>query len=131
MGQTYLRLGSLAPTRDFNYVADTVDGFIALAEADEAVGKEINISTGEERSIGDIAKFLVSELNPDARIATDERRLRPEASEVLRLVGDNTLITSLTRWRPRHKLEAGLRETVAWFRTPENLARYKAWMYNI
>jgi len=130
-GQTELRLGSLSPTRDFNYVTDTVEGFIALAEADSAVGKEINIATGEERSIGDVAKFLVSELNPTARIVADELRLRPEASEVFRLVGDNTAITNLTKWRPRHKLEAGLRETIAWFRRPENLARYKAWLYNI
>ena len=131
LGQTDLRLGSLSPTRDFNYVTDTVEGFIALAEADTAVGREINIATGEERSIGDVAKFLVSELNPNARIVTDELRLRPEASEVFRLVGDNTLITNLTKWRPRHKLEAGLRETIAWLRRPENLARYKAWLYNI
>lgn len=130
-GQAELRLGSLTPTRDFNYVTDTAEGFIALAEADSAVGKEINIATGEERSIGDIAKFLVSELNPTARIVTDEARLRPEDSEVFRLVGDNTLITNLTKWRPRHQLEAGLRETIAWFRRPENLARYKAWLYNI
>jgi NAD dependent epimerase/dehydratase len=130
-GQTELRLGSLAPTRDFNYVTDTVEGFIALAQADSAVGKEINIATGEERSIGDVAKFLVSELNPKARIVTDEQRLRPEASEVFRLVGDNTLITTLTTWRPRHKLEVGLLETIAWLRRPENLARYKAWLYNI
>jgi NAD dependent epimerase/dehydratase len=131
LGQMDLRLGSLSPTRDFNYVTDTVEGFIALAEADTAVGREINIATGEERSIGDVAKFLVSELNPNARIVTDELRLRPEASEVFRLVGDNTLITNLTKWRPAHKLEAGLRETIAWFRRPGNLARYKAWLYNI
>jgi NAD dependent epimerase/dehydratase len=130
-GEAEVRLGSLSPTRDFNYVTDTVEGFIALAEADSAVGKEINIATGEERSIGDVAKFLVSELNPTARIVTDEARLRPEDSEVFRLVGDNTLITNLAKWRPRHKLEAGLRETIAWFRRPENLARYKAWLYNI
>lgn len=131
LGQTELRLGSLTPTRDFNYVKDTAQGFIALAEADSAVGKEINIATGKEHSIGDVAQVIISELNPNARIITDDQRLRPEASEVFRLMGDNTLITTLTNWRPRHELDEGLRDTIAWFRHPENLARYKAWLYNI
>lgn len=131
LGQTDLHLGSLMPTRDFNYVKDTVAGFIALAEADSAVGKEINIATGKEYSIGDIAKILISELNPNARIITDEQRFRPDASEVFRLMGDNTLITTLTQWRPCWELDAGLFDTIAWFRQPENLARYKAWLYNI
>jgi NAD dependent epimerase/dehydratase len=130
-GHKELRLGSLTPTRDFNYVKDTAAGFIALAEADAAVGKEINIASGTEVSIGDIAQTLISELNPDARIVTDEQRLRPDASEVFRLIGDNTLITTLTSWRPRYDLRAGLVDTIAWFRQPENLARYKAWLYNL
>jgi NAD dependent epimerase/dehydratase len=131
LGQTELRLGSLIPTRDFNYVKDTVQGFIALAEADAAVGKEINIATGKEHSIGDIAQVLISELNPSARIITDDQRLRPEASEVFRLIGDNTVITTLTNWRARYELDAGLRDTIAWFKQPENLSRYKAWLYNV
>ena len=131
LGQTELRLGTLTPTRDFNYVKDTALGFIALAEADSAVGKEINIATGKEHSIGDVAQILVSELNPNAHIIADDQRLRPEASEVFRLMGDNTLITTLTNWRPRHDLEAGLRHTIDWFKQPENLSRYKAWLYNV
>ena len=131
LGQKVLRLGSLTPTRDFNYVKDTAQGFIALAEADLAVGKEINIATGKEHSIGDVAKVLISELNPDARIITDDQRLRPEASEVFRLMGDNTLITTLTDWRPTYELDAGLRDTIAWFKNSENLSRYKAWLYNV
>ncbi len=130
-GETELRLGSLTPTRDFNYVKDTAAGFIALAEADAAVGKEINIASGKEYSIGDVAQTLISELNPNARIVTDEQRLRPDASEVFRLIGDNTLIKSLTPWRPQYDLSAGLIDTIAWFRQPENLARYKAWLYNL
>lgn len=130
-GQSELRLGSLTPTRDFNYVKDTVQGFIALAEADAVIGQEINIATGIEHSIADIANVLISELNPDAKIVTDEDRLRPEASEVFRLMGDNTRITSLTTWRPSYDLEAGLRDTIAWFKLPANLARYKAWLYNV
>jgi NAD dependent epimerase/dehydratase len=131
LGQTDLHLGSLSPTRDFNYVKDTVRGFIALAEADAALGKEINIASGKEHAIGDVASILISMLNPDARITVEEQRLRPEASEVLRLRGDNTLITSLTSWRPQYELEAGLRETIAWFKQPAHLARYKAQLYNI
>jgi len=131
LGQVELHLGSLTPTRDFNYVKDTAQAFIALAEADSAVGKEINIATGKEYLIGDVAQTLISKLNPNARIITDDQRLRPEASEVFRLKGDNTLITSLTNWRPRYELEAGLLDTIAWFRQPENLNRYKASLYNI
>ena len=131
LGQTELQLGSLIPTRDFSYVKDTALGFIALAEADSAVGKEINIATGKEYSIGDVAQILVSELNPSAHIITDEQRRRPEASEVFRLVGDISLITRLTHWHPRHDIEAGLRHTIDWFKQPENLSRYKAWLYNV
>ena len=131
LGQTDLRLGSITPTRDFNYVKDMVEGFIALAEADSSVGKEINIATGKEHSIGAVAQILISELNPNARIIAEEQRLRPDASEVFRLMGDNTLITTLTQWRPRYELVAGLLDTIAWFRQPENLARYKAWLYNV
>ena len=130
LGATQLQLGSLTPTRDFNYVADTVAGFISLAQTDAAVGKEINIATGQERTIGDVARFLLQQINPQATILTDEQRLRPEASEVMRLLGDNTLITTLTDWRPKYNLEAGLSATIAWFRHTENLARYKAWLYN-
>ncbi|MGJ7525701.1 NAD-dependent 4,6-dehydratase LegB [Variovorax sp. GB1P17] len=131
LGEKELRLGSLSPTRDFNYVKDTAQGFIALAESDETIGKEINIATGKEYSIGKVAEILVAELNPDARIVTDEQRLRPDASEVFRLMGDNTLITSLTPWRPRFDLADGLRDTIEWFKNPENLSRYKAWLYNV
>ncbi|SFO97700.1 NAD dependent epimerase/dehydratase, LLPSF_EDH_00030 family [Variovorax sp. OK605] len=131
LGEKELRLGSLAPTRDFNFVKDTAQGFIALAESDETVGKEINIATGKEYSIGRVAEILVSELNPDARIVTDDQRLRPDASEVLRLMGDNTLIKSLTSWKPEFDLADGLRETIEWFKQPENLSRYKAWLYNV
>ena len=130
-GRTELNLGNLTPTRDFNYVKDTAEGFVALSETDAAVGREINIATGREYTIGDVAQRLIAELNPDARIVTDEERLRPDASEVFRLIGDNTLITTLTSWRPRHDLDAGLRDTIEWFRQPENLSRYKAWLYNL
>lgn len=130
-GQTEISLGSLTPTRDLSYVKDTVQGFIALAEADDVAGKEINIATGIEHSVGDVAQYLISELNKEASIVTDDRRLRPDASEVFRLIGDNSLITTLTGWRPKYDLQTGLRETIAWFRKPDNMARYKASLYNI
>lgn len=131
LGATELKLGSLAPTRDFNYVKDTVQGFIALASSDEAVGQEVNIATNSEVSVGDIAKVLIDELNPSVKIVTEDDRLRPDASEVFRLIGDNTLIKSLTGWTPEYDLRHGLQDTIQWFKNPENLARYKAWLYNI
>lgn len=131
LGATELKLGSLAPTRDFNYVKDTVQGFIALASSDEAVGQEVNIATNSEVSVGDIAKVLIDELNPNVKIVTEDDRLRPDASEVFRLIGDNTLIKSLTGWVPEYDLRHGLQDTIQWFKNPENLARYKAWLYNI
>lgn len=130
-GQKEIRLGSITPTRDFNYVKDTVQAFIALAHTDNAVGMEINIASGKEYSIGTVAEMLISELNPGARIVTDEQRLRPDSSEVLRLLGDNTKITQMTNWRPRYALREGLLETIVWFRQAENLARYKALIYNV
>ncbi|WP_018860009.1 NAD-dependent 4,6-dehydratase LegB [Rhizobium sp. 42MFCr.1] len=131
LGASEVKLGSLSPTRDFNYVKDTVAGFLALAECEDAIGKEVNIATGTEVSVGEIAQTLVAQINPDAIIATDEERLRPEASEVFRLIGDNRLIKSLTAWEASYDIEAGLRDTVEWFRKPENLNRYKAWLYNV
>jgi NAD dependent epimerase/dehydratase len=130
-GEMKLQLGDLSPTRDFNFVADTVDGLIALAECDAAIGEEINIATGVEHTISAVTDILIALINPEAEIVTDERRLRPHASEVFRLLGDNTKITSLTSWHPSYNLNLGLRTTVDWFRQPENLSRYKNWIYNL
>lgn len=131
LGEATLKLGSLVPTRDFNYVSDTVAGFIALAESDAAIGKEVNIATGQEHTIGDVAHYLLAQLNPAAKIITDDQRQRPEASEVFRLLGDSTLLKSLTPWRPAYTLETGLQACITWFKQPENLSRYKAWLYNV
>jgi len=130
-GALTLELGSITPTRDFNYVKDTAAGFIALAESDEALGQEVNIATGSEYSVSDVANFLISEINPSAIIVSDEQRLRPDASEVFRLIGDNAKIKSLSNWSPNYDLHSGLRETIAWFEIPENLKRYKSSIYNI
>lgn len=128
-GATEIKLGSLAPTRDFNYVKDTVAGFLALAECDAAVGQEVNIATGVEISIGELAKELIDQINPNAKIVSEQQRVRPDQSEVERLLGDNAKIKSLTDWRPRYDLKAGLAETIAWMR--ENIERYKSDIYNI
>jgi len=130
-GETALSLGSLTPTRDFNYVVDTVNGFIALAESDEAIGEEVNIATGVEHTIGDVAHYLISQINPSAKLVVKDDRLRPEKSEVFRLIGDARKIMLLTPWKPTYDLEAGLRDTISWFKHSDNLLRYKAWIYNI
>lgn len=130
-GETALNLGSLSPTRDFNYVSDTVNGFICLAESDDAVGEEVNIATGVEHTIGDVANYLIEQINPLAKLIVKDDRLRPEKSEVFRLIGDSKKIRALTSWSPAYDLNAGLKDTIEWFKKAENLSRYKAWIYNI
>ena len=130
-GKESIAVGDLTPTRDFNYVADTAAGFIALGEAPGVEGREINIATGREVSMGDTLAMIARLMDrPDVRYVTDPERLRPARSEVNRLCGDNSLICSLTDWRPAHSLEEGLRKTIAWFVEPSNLARYKTDIYN-
>lgn len=130
-GEREIKVGDLRPTRDFNYVADTAAGFIALAKCQEAIGKEVNIATGREVSMADTLQTIARLMDADVRWITDPRRLRPSGSEVYRLLGDNSLITSLTDWRPRYTLEEGLRETIGWFTDPENLKKYKSGIYNV
>ncbi|HBI59656.1 MAG TPA: NAD-dependent dehydratase [Lachnospiraceae bacterium] len=128
-GKTEIRLGSLTPTRDFNYVKDTVNGFISIYEAEKTVGEEINIATQKEISIGQLAEELIHQINPNARIICDEERLRPEKSEVNRLLGCNEKILRLTDWRPQYSLEEGLKATIGFLRG--NLDKYKVDIYNI
>lgn len=130
-GATEIKLGSLHPTRDFNFVLDTVAGFIAIAKSDRTLGEEINIATQQEISIGDLANELIKQINPSAQIITDDQRLRPEKSEVERLLGSNEKICQLTEWQPRYSFAEGIARTVEWFRVPENLARYKPDIYNL
>lgn len=128
-GQKEIWLGALTPTRDLNYVADTVDGFMAIANCAKAIGEEINIATGREISIGDLAKLLIQKINPDANIMCEEQRLRPEKSEVNRLLGDNQKITGLTCWTPKHSLEEGLDKTIQWIQ--DNMKHYRAGTYTL
>ena len=128
-GKTEIKLGSLTPTRDFNYVKDTAAGFIAIAESDKTIGQEINIATGTEISIGDLANEIISQINPEARIICDEDRLRPDKSEVNRLLGDNTKIKALTDWEQKYTFSQGIAETIEWLR--HNLDKYKTDIYNV
>ncbi|MEG2393759.1 MAG: GDP-mannose 4,6-dehydratase, partial [Ruthenibacterium sp.] len=128
-GRTELHLGSLTPTRDFNYVKDTAAGFIAIANCEAAVGQEINIATQREISIGDLADELIRQINPAAKIVTDTERLRPEKSEVNRLLGDSTKLRSMTGWQPAYSFEQGLAETIAFLKA--HLNEYKADIYNL
>lgn len=128
-GKREIRLGALTPTRDFNYVKDTVNGFIAIYKSDKTIGEEINIASQKEISIGDLAQELVRQINPGAKIICDEQRLRPEKSEVNRLLGGNEKIMRLTDWKVEYSLEQGLRETIEWMKG--NLGVYKTNVYNI
>ena len=129
-GRTEIHLGALAPTRDLTYVADTCRGFLALAACDAAVGREVNMGSGAEISIGELAQRLIALVNPTACVVTDEQRLRPERSEVERLLCDASLMRSLTGWAPEVSLDEGLARTVAWFRE-RGLAGYRADTYNL
>ncbi len=126
-----IKLGALYPTRDLLFVKDTVEGFIEIAMSDKTVGEEINIATQTEISMKELAQKIINMVNPKAEITTDEIRLRPEKSEIERLIGNNDKIKKLTNWKQKYTLEAGLRETIEWFRNAANLRLYKSDIYNI
>ncbi|MCI9401953.1 MAG: SDR family NAD(P)-dependent oxidoreductase [Lachnospiraceae bacterium] len=128
-GNEEIKLGSLTPTRDFNYVMDTVSGFIKIAQSQNTIGEEINIATQKEISIGKLAEELVRQIAPNARIVCDENRLRPEKSEVNRLLGCNEKIKRLTGWNPKYTLEQGLAETIQFLK--EHINVYKTDIYNL
>jgi len=130
-GQTKIKLGSLHPTRDLNYVTDTSAGFIALAKCDAAIGQTVNIGSGREITVGALAEQIISASRKKARIVTDSQRKRPAKSEVERLLCDNTLIHKLTGWAPKVSLEKGLLNTIAWFKDAENMKKYKSDIYNV
>ncbi len=130
-GITEIKLGDLVPTRDLLYVKDTVKGFVEIAKTDSLIGHDCNIATQSEISIGDLASELIRQINPDAKIVTDEQRLRPKNSEVFRLYGSNEKIKKHTNWKPEFTFSEGLAATIDWFRDPKNLQNYKADIYNI
>ena len=134
-GRRQIKLGSLHPTRDFNYVADTVNGFIAVLESDSSVGEVINIGSNYEISIGETAGLIAEVMGKEIEIVTDEIRLRPKKSEVERLWADNSKAKRLLDWQPlysgREGFKKGLALTADWFSRAENLRQYKAERYNI
>jgi NAD dependent epimerase/dehydratase len=124
-----VRLGSLSPVRDLTFVADTVEAFIRTAESKKAVGKTVNTGSGHGVTIGELAKTIVRLVNPEAHIVTEEERIRPEKSEVMTLICNNTLAMELTGWKPEYTLEKGLSITIDWMR--EHISAYKAGQYTI
>lgn len=126
-----LKLGDMRPTRDLVYVKDTAEAFIRIAECDSLIGHEINIATQTEISIGDLAQMLISKTGSNAVIEEDEVRLRPENSEVFRLLGSAEKLVQHTGWQPSTNLSAGLDDTIAWFSDSKNLALYKHDIYNL
>jgi len=134
-GQRQIRLGAVHPTRDFNFVADTVSGFIRALESDSGIGEVINVGSNFEISIGDTARTIAEVMNTEIEILTDEQRMRPKKSEVERLWADNTRAVELLGWEPAYSglegFRRGLSETVAWLTDPANLGRYEADRYNL
>lgn len=128
-GKEEIKLGSISPTRDFNFVKDTANGFIKIYESDKTIGEEINIATQKEISVGQLAEELIRQINPNAKIICDEERIRPEKSEVNRLLGSNQKIIRLTGWQPQYSFEQGLQITIEWIK--QNMQSYKTDIYNI
>lgn len=130
-GADVLHLGSLHPTRDFTFVTDTAAGFIALAESDDALGRDVNLGVGAEISVGDLAAMIMKIMGQNVQIESEDQRLRPSLSEVERLLSDNSLVRELTSWEPEVPLDEGLARTVEWFSDDGNRAGYKPGIYNV
>ena len=134
-GQRQIKLGAVSPTRDFNFVQDTVAGFIAAMNSDKGLGEVVNFGSNFEMSIGETVRLIAEVMNAEIEIITDEYRLRPENSEVERLWADNTKAKNLFDWQPcyggREGFKRGLTETAAWFMNYVNLAKYKSDIYNL
>lgn len=130
-GVNTIKVGDLKPTRDFNYVEDTARGFIELANCDAAIGKTVNIGSNYEISVEDTFNLIKELMKSNVKFETDQARIRPDKSEVFRLWCDNSLIESLTGFKPKYDLKTGLEKTIEWFLNPENLKKYKTHIYNV
>jgi len=130
-GMTQIKLGDVSPTRDFNYVLDTCRGFIELARCDKSIGETVNIGSNYEISVGDTLKLIRELMGRNVEFITEEQRIRPTKSEVLRLWCDNTKIREMTGFKPRYDIRAGLKTTIDWFVNPDNLRKYKVDIYNV
>lgn len=130
-GKKEIEMGDVKPTRDFNFVEDTCRGFIQLAGSKDAIGETVNIGSNNEISVGDLFEKINSLMGAQSKIKVDEKRIRPEKSEVFRLWCDNRKIESLTGFKPQVSLDNGLKITINWFNNPENLKKYKVNIYNV
>jgi NAD dependent epimerase/dehydratase len=132
-GKQTVRLGATSPTRDFTYVPDTAAAFVAVgtAPSEQVVGRTLNAGTGTEISIGEVATRIGQLMDRKVEVVEEAERLRPDASEVMRLVSDSSQLRELTGWQPQHSFEDGLRATIGWFTDPANLARYKVDLFNL
>jgi NAD dependent epimerase/dehydratase len=130
-GAKEIKLGDVSPTRDFNYVADTCQGFLSLANCDAAVGQTVNMGSNSEISIRDTLNLIKEIMGSDVKFVSDEQRLRPVNSEVFRLWCDNRKLIELTGFKPSYSIESGLRETINWFCESQNLKKYKSDIYNV
>jgi UDP-glucose 4-epimerase len=129
-GRRRIKLGSLEPTRDFTFVADTVAAFLVVAGAeDKVVGQTFNAGSGRETSIGELVRSIARVMGADVEVVADHARLRPADSEVMRLLADRSRLEAATGWAPAHTLESGLAATATWFSAPANLARYRPDVY--
>lgn len=130
-GEREIKLGDTSPTRDFNYVKDTCRGFVLLAESEKSIGREINIGSNFEISIGSTLELIKKLMNSDVAFVRDQQRIRPKNSEVQRLWCDNSLIRELAGFEPIFTIEKGLEATIEWFTNPKNLKHYKTGIYNV
>ena len=128
-GKREIKLGSLTPTRDFNFVKDTAEAFIKIAESEKTIGEVINSGSNYEITIGDTVKKIINIIGKDVKILCDDERLRPENSEVNRLWADNTKLKELTGWKPNYNIDEGLKETVDWIKN--NMKYFKTDIYNV
>ena len=130
-GVKEIKLGNLKPTRDLVYVEDTIEGFQKIAKTNSLIGEDVNIATEREISIEELAKELIQQINPSAKVINEDLRLRPETSEVYRLLGSAQKLLLHTGWKPEIDLNLGLKKTIDWFKIPYNLAKYKPDKYTV
>jgi NAD dependent epimerase/dehydratase len=130
-GEQQIKLGDLSPTRDFNYVSDTCNGFISILESDNTIGETLNIGSNFEISMADTLGIIKELMHSDVEFITESQRLRPEKSEVFRLWCDNSKILNLTGFVPEIAIKEGLQKTIQWFTQAENLSKYKHSIYNV